>query len=95
VVAAVAVTLLLTRPSAPAPAATTGTTPLANGIARPDATCVTTTGRDHQDMWNANGWWAGRVDGAEKQMGSLAVLMLKLNGHQVDSAWICAPRPNG
>lgn len=94
VAAAVAVTLFLARDSSPdTPSA--GGTPMANGIARPDNSCVTTDGTDHQDLWNGNGWWAGRVDGEEKQMPSLSVLALKLNGHQINSAWICAPRANG
>lgn len=93
---AVVTTLLLTRTTAaPTAGASTGTTPTVNGIARPDASCVQTDGKNHQDMWNANGWWAGRVDGTEKQMSALAVLSLKLNGHEVDSAWICAPRSQG
>ena len=91
---AVMATLLATRPSATAPGSGSAT-PQANGISRPDASCVTTTGTDHQDMWNADGWWAGRIDGDEKQMAALAVLQLKLGGHRIDSAWICAPRPNG
>lgn len=70
-------------------------TPVANGIPRPDPTCVTTNGDDHHDMWDADGWWAGRVDGEVREMRALAVLSLKLNGHEVDSAWICAPRPGG
>lgn len=92
VIAAVAVTLFLTMKSGPAASPTGAATPMANGIARPDATCVQTNGKDHQDMWNANGWWAGRIDGTEKQMSAFAALSQTLGGHEVDSAWICAPR---
>lgn len=93
---AVVTTLLLTRAStSPTAVASAGATPTVNGIARPDASCVQTDGKNHQDMWNANGWWAGRIDGTEKQMSALAALSLKLNGREVDSAWICAPRSPG
>jgi hypothetical protein len=95
VLAAAGVTAyFLLRSSTPAaPAAST--TPVVNGITRPDATCVTTDGTDHQDYWNGNGWWAGRIDGEPKEMPALNVLALKLKGHQINSAWICAPRSNG
>lgn len=74
------------------PAGTPQATPVANGINRPDPSCVTTTGTDHNDMWDANGWWAGRIDGTAKEMPALSVLSLKLKGHQISNAWICAPR---
>lgn len=80
--------------SAP-PAAAPPASPVADGITRPDATCVRTDGTDHQDYWNGNGWWAGRIDGTPKEMPALSVLSLKLNGHQINSVWICAPRANG
>lgn len=98
VVAAAVIAVLVFRSgdAGPAPeAATAAATPAANGIKRPDPSCVTTDGKDHQDLWNANGWWAGRVDGEAKEMASFGVLGLKLNGHQINSVWICAPRPNG
>lgn len=91
---AVAAELAFTGGDSPTPTSAAAT-PEANGIKRPDSSCVTTDGRDHQDLWNANGWWAGRIDGEAKEMSSFAVLSLKLNGHQINSAWICAPRSNG
>lgn len=90
-VTAVAVLLLTGRD----PSGTSGSsvaTPESNGIKRPDPSCVTTTDTDHSDMWDANGWWAGRVDGEAREMPALTVLQLKLDGHQISSAWICAPR---
>ncbi len=94
VVGTVLVVWLVTR-STTAPATTPSATPVANGIEQPDPSCVRTTGSDHDDLWNNNGWWAGRVDGQPREMGSLAVLQLKLGGHQIDSVWICAPRAQG
>lgn len=76
-------------------ASSSPSSPVADGIARPDASCVRTDGTDHQDYWNGNGWWAGRIDGTAKEMPALSVLSLKLNGHQIGSVWICAPRSNG
>jgi hypothetical protein len=35
------------------------------------------------------------VDGEVKEMPAHSVLMLKIDGHQINSAWICAPRSNG
>lgn len=69
-------------------------TPVANGVPRPDASCVTTDGTDRREYWDGNGWWAGRVDGELKEMPALTVLGLKLKGHQINSVWICAPRSN-
>ncbi|WP_433078846.1 hypothetical protein ACQP1P_38515 [Dactylosporangium sp. CA-052675] len=89
--ATIAITLMASRSSAPS-APTSDATPVVNGISRPDSTCVTTDGTDHQDYWNGNGWWAGRVDGEPKEMPALNVLSLKLGGHQISNAWICAPR---
>lgn len=78
------------------PAATSpSATPVANGVSRPDPSCVTTDGKDHQDYWNGNGWWAGRINGEIREMPANSVLLLKINGAQINSAWICAPRSNG
>lgn len=72
----------------------TPSSPVADGIARPDASCVRTDGTDHRDYWDGNGWWAGRVNGTPKEMPALSALSLKLSGAQVNSVWICAPRSN-
>lgn len=95
IVGGVVTGVLLLRDDAPSQPAASSATPVVNGISRPDATCVTTDGTDHQDYWNGNGWWAGRIDGEAKEMPALAVLSLKLKGHQINSVWICAPRSNG
>lgn len=90
---AVVTTLLVTRTGSTVPSSTTSAgAPVVSGIAQPDPSCVQTTGKDHQDLWNANGWWAGRIDGDVKQMNAFAVLSLTLGGHEVDSVWICSPR---
>jgi hypothetical protein len=91
-IAAVAagLTLLLTRGgdgADPQPSV-----PVANGVPRPDHTCVTADGGDRREYWDANGWWAGWVDGEVKQMPSNQALALRLSGHSVTNAWICAPR---
>lgn len=85
--------LLLRHPATATPAP--DATPVISGISRPDSTCVTTDGTDRREYWDGNGWWAGRIDGDPKQMPAHNVLALKLQGHQINSVWICAPRSNG
>lgn len=85
--------LLLRSPAAAEPSP--NATPVISGISRPDASCVTTDGTDRREYWDGNGWWAGRIDGDPKEMPAHNVLALKLQGHQINSVWICAPRSNG
>lgn len=89
--AAVGLTLLLARGGDPA-ADPKPSVPVANGVPRPDDTCVTTDGGDRREYWDGNGWWAGWIDGEIRQMPSNQVLSLRISGRSVTHAWICAPR---
>jgi len=62
-----------------------------NGIAAPHKDCVDNV-TDLSHPWIYDGWWAGRVDGQERQMTSAESMALSISGHEMEGVWLCPPK---
>ncbi len=89
----VAILAVLVWPHVASGGAKPGASPrVVRNIAQPDKSCQDQPDQAFVRQWEVDGWWAGYVNGAPKQMSAGEALNLAVGGAAIDRVWLCPSR---